>query len=127
MSTENRERVMMPTLQPFIGVDDLATRVTGPDARMGIRFTMDVAAEALAKAGPHIVERVAQLLGERVARECQADIERAVHTYLNDGRWAEPIVRDAIREAVHQWVSDVMASSNLGEAFEIIAARRGRA
>jgi len=72
------------------------------------RFSVTVAEEALQRMVPEAVRYVAEQLAEQVVYEQHGAVQTAVHSYLTDRAWAEPIIRDAIRQAVREYVLDML-------------------
>ena len=99
-------RVPMPARHPIFRPGDVAASST-PTPSCGRRFTLDVAEEALERMAPAAIEFVTQRLAESVVGRQRADMERVVSSYLRDRAWAEPIIREAIREEVHRVVRGI--------------------
>lgn len=98
------------TLPPRHGISasDVAAEAFRDTTRYARRFSLDIAEDALAQMGPMAVEHIAKQLAENVVHRHQGDIENAVHSYLTDRAWAEPIIRDAIYRAVREFVGDLL-------------------
>lgn len=100
----------------FLSPDDIAASISAsPNTKMGRRFSIDVAEEAFAKGAGAMIEGIAHRLAERAVYENRAEIERVIGSYIHDREWAEPILREAIREAMQGYVRDVIAQ---GAALE---------
>lgn len=85
-------------------VTDVDASCSPPDIRGARRFSMTVINEALQRIGPQVIPHVVERLAGQIAHEQRGAVEDAVHTYLRDRTWAEPIIKDALREAVHCYV-----------------------
>ena len=103
----------LPIRRTFIAADDVAVSSLWPTANYARRFTLDVAEEALARMAPAAIEHLTLQLAERIVYENQSAIEMAVSDLLTDRTWAEPIIRQALREAVHKHVADMFDGSGL--------------
>lgn len=100
------DRVPMPSRRPaFIADDEIAATIT-KQPNYARRFSMDVSEEALAQMGQRVIPVVAEDIAKRAVWNHQADIERAVYSYINNPEWAEPIIRAAIFAAVLQFVRE---------------------
>lgn len=77
---------------------------------VGQRFTMDVSEERLARMGREGIAHAVETLSRTVVYENEPAIRRAIESYLTDRKWAEPIIRQAIRDAVREFVFGMMAT-----------------
>lgn len=100
------ERVPMAKPASFMSGDFNAT-VSGPDASYGRRFSLIVAEEALRKMGPQAVAHFTEKLAQRVVHEHDREISEVLLSYLRDRAWAEPLIRQFLREAIRDYVLDV--------------------
>lgn len=105
----DRMRVpMAPKREAFLAADDVsASAVCTPTA---VRFSLDVAEEMLAKIGPLAVEHFAERLATTIVYENQALVREAMLSYLRDRAWAEPLVKQYLREAIRDHVAAMMSS-----------------
>ena len=101
-------RVPLPSRAEWITADDMAVHATMDSTRYARRFSLDIAEDALREIGPATVRHIAQKLAESVVHRHQSEIENAVHSYLRDRAWAEPIIRKAIEDSVQRFVSDML-------------------
>ena len=98
--SERDIRVPMPPRGPLFEAGSVsASSVRLPS--YGRRFTLDVAEEALERMAPAAIEHFTTRLAESVVGRQRGEIEAVVTSYLRDRAWAEPIMREAIRETVH--------------------------
>jgi len=100
------ERLRVPMANHFREVD--ASSEMLPSV-VGRRFSIDVAESMLRELSPEAVRHIARKLAESVAHEHEGEIRAAIFAFLHDRKWAEPIIREAIREAVHQVVTSMFA------------------
>lgn len=70
----------------------------------GRRFSVTVAEEALERMGPAAVEFIGERLATEIVYEQRHAIEATVHGFLRDRTWAEPIIHNAIKEAVREHI-----------------------
>ena len=105
MSRDNR--VPMKDSNCFIAHDDISASIA-QTPRYGYRFSLDVAEDVLQRMGPHAVQHVVERVAERAVFENQHLIHDAVHSFLFDRAWAEPVIHDAITRAVRECVYNMM-------------------
>jgi hypothetical protein len=110
MRNNEPPRVPMPAGPASFVADDIAMHAAAMTGRLGRRFSMDVAEEALRDMGPMALTHVVKSLAEIVVQRHSHDIERVVHSYIDDRKWAEPIIRDAIYRAVQQFVRETFSA-----------------
>jgi hypothetical protein len=89
---------------PLFVAADLEANSSGPTMRTGYRFSLDVAEDALRAAGPRAVDEAIRKLAEHIAFSKRGDIEATVASYVTDRKWVEPLIKEALREAVHAFV-----------------------
>lgn len=116
MSEPTEQRVpMRPKFATWLSPDDVAASIVPDPPRCGKRFSLDVAEEALAQMSGAMVEHVAKRLAEAVVLRHELEIRDAILSYLRDRAWAEPIVKQAIRDAVRLWIRDAFADLQVGD------------
>lgn len=77
---------------------------------------MTIAEEALQKLVPQVIPFVVARLAGQIAHEQRGAVEDAVHEYLRDRAWAEPIIREAIQASVREVIRDMLHNTALGDA-----------
>lgn len=105
--------VLPPKPEPVLGMDDSISEV-GPSVRAARKFSVTVAEEALQRMAPRAIEIVTEALAQRIAHEQYGAIADTVAAFLRDRAWAEPIIRQAIQEAVREYVRDIVGASPKG-------------
>jgi len=106
----------VPLKSPTFAADDVQASAT-MTPRYARRFSLDVAEDALAKLAPAVLPWVVERLAGQIAQRHQGDVEIAVNEYLRNREWAEPVIREAIRDAVQVVVRDMLNSSPLGDTL----------
>ena len=110
-------RVPMPVRPSWIAADDVMASAHRSPGRAGIEFTLTVAEEVLPQIAREVIPHVAERLAEQVVYRHQAEIESAVHSFILDRAWAEPIIRDEISKTVRAIIHDMLLNSKVGDAL----------
>ena len=105
------ERTFMPHR---VTADDVLAAVSADGPRMARWFSLTVAEDALQRMGPAAIEYVTERLAKEIAHEHHDSVEATVQSFLRDRAWAEPIIRQAIQQAVHQVIADMLHSGDPG-------------
>lgn len=100
-------RVPMRPPASFIGPDDIAASLR-PSANVGRRFSIDVAEVAFAKMSGAMVEHIATDLAKQAVWRNENEIRAAIFSYIHDRKWAEPVMRQAFKDSVKEWVEGFM-------------------
>ena len=107
----------MPHRPAVISADDVA--MPTPEhmpGGVGVRYSMDFAEDAHAKLGQEAIVIAIERLSGTIVYENEPAIRRAVEHFLHDRGWAEPIIREAIRETVREFILDMMGTSDAARA-----------
>lgn len=108
------ERVRVPVkASPVVVAEGDVAAAVGPAARDARRFSISVAEEALQRMAPVAIEYITRELASQIRHEQYGAVADAVGSFLHDRAWAEPIIREAIRDAVRGYVRDILADSQL--------------
>lgn len=100
------DRVPMPRPVEFMA-GDFAANISSAVPDFARRFSMTVAEEAIRKMGPMAVSHFTEKLAYQVVRENEGLIREAMLSYMRDRSWAEPLVREFLREAVREYVASI--------------------
>lgn len=111
MSEQERLRVPIPVRVSF-EPGDIAASV--PSVRCARRFTLDVAEDALEKLGPMAIQHFTERLAEQVVYENAPLVREVMLEYLRKREWAEPLIRELLREAIHDYVGGIFAPLRKG-------------
>ena len=103
-----RYRVPMPRKLSVITQDDVHIPSATP-SDIGVRYSMDFAEDAHARLGQEAILYAVERLSQEIVHDNMHQIRRTVESYLRDREWAEPIIREAIREAVHDHISGIFS------------------
>lgn len=106
---------MPPNVGAFIADADLALTAEGSSVRMGRRISMDIADEVWVKAGRAAIAHAVERLANDVVHRHGPEIHAAVHSFILDRSWAEPIIREAIRESVHAVILDMLGNTKFAD------------
>lgn len=107
-------KVPMPNRDAFIADGhDIAAGVSS--LRTGTRVHVDISDEAIARIGKHAIAGAVEALGEAVAYRHQADIQAAVHSYIFNREWAEPLIRAEIEKNVARILDDMFQNTALAD------------
>lgn len=97
-------RIAYPKPTTISAGGDVTATVSDPDVRYARRFSLDIAEDALAKLAPDVIPYIVERLAKQIAAEQRGTVEDTVHEYLRNQAWAEPIIRQAIKEAVREYI-----------------------
>jgi hypothetical protein len=86
---------------------------------VGVRFSMDVAEDALARMGREAIPHIALDIAKRVVYDNQDLIRSVITDYLRNREWCEPIIEDEIRKTVRAHVRGMF------ELIEVATTPRG--
>lgn len=112
-------RVAMPRRHSFLGPDDIAASISSPSSlQYGRRFSLDIAEEAFAEMSGAMVQMIAEDLAKTVVSHNAEEIRRAIRSYLTDKAWCEPILKEAIRDSVREWINRQMNSTAIGRMMQ---------
>lgn len=101
------ERAPMPG-QPVVVAAEVAANAGPNYAR---RFSLYVAEAELQRMAHDVLPYVVERLARQIAAEHRGDVVHVVHEYLRNREWAEPIIRDAIRETVREHIKGMFAAA----------------
>jgi|GEM_PF-6928020 len=106
---DHEVRVPMRSPASFVGPNEIAASLMAkPDMKMGRRFSIDVAEEAFAKMSGALIEHIASDLAKQAVWRNENEIRSAIASYIHDRQWAEPVVREAFKESVKEFIVDFM-------------------
>lgn len=109
MSDRRGLRVPMPKKrEPFVAEDEIAVHVPETGGRAGYRISMDIAEDVYSRLGREAITHAVERLSLEVVARHQGEIESTVSAFLGDRKWAEPIIRQAIQDTVHDFVTDLL-------------------
>ena len=107
-------RVPMPGPASFVGQDELLIH-DEPLPQCGTRVSMDGSDEVWRRAGRAAIEHAVQRLAEETVRRHSHEITSAVHGYILNREWAEPIIEQAIKDGVERVIRDMLDAKGAGD------------
>lgn len=107
------ERTIMP---PKFTASDITAEISTRGPEYARRFSLIVAEDALDRLAPAVIPHVVERLAGQIAAEQRGSVEATVHEFLRDRAWAEPIIRQAIKDAVREHIQSIFAVARGGAA-----------
>ena len=108
-------RVPMRDKRPaFMDDSDIATHVP----KVGHRISIDIAEDVSPRMGKQAIAYAIERLSNEVVYRERPAIRSAVESFLHDRAWAEPIIRQAIQEAVRGIIRDMLEPQEGGGSDE---------